>query len=329
MNVEGLSLDHMRAALAVATAGSFSAAARILHRKQSAVSYAVAKLERQLGIALFDRSDGLRPIPTPVGMALLRQIEAVVRSAEDIRNRARAAAKGLETEIFLTIDSFYPASELTALLDGFAEKFPTVPLRIEIESMGGVQKSVAEGKCIFGIAGSLPNLPAGMIGDAVTRISRIPVVAARHPLAAGNAECIQLPAGLLLDFVQIVVTDRSGTTAGRDFAVYTGRTWRVSELSLKRDLILAGLGWGYMPEHLISDDLASGRLCILQVEGLRQRNNVSLMAIRLRDSLLGPAAEWIWSRLVPDRPIQRKSNVGVVAPTRRKSCIVRPGPTRP
>ena len=136
MNVEGLSLDHMRAALAVATAGSFSAAARILHRKQSAVSYAVAKLERQLGIALFDRSDGLRPIPTPVGMALLRQIEAVVRSAEDIRNRARAAAKGLETEIFLTIDLFYPASELTALLDGFAEKFPTVPLRIEIESTG-------------------------------------------------------------------------------------------------------------------------------------------------------------------------------------------------
>jgi DNA-binding transcriptional LysR family regulator len=71
MQISGLSLDQMRAALAVADSGSFSAAARILRRKQSAVSYAVANLERQLGVPLFERSDGHAPTTTEAGRVLL------------------------------------------------------------------------------------------------------------------------------------------------------------------------------------------------------------------------------------------------------------------
>ena len=296
MNIEGLSLDQMRAALTVAESGSFSGAARRLNRKQSTLSYAVATLEGQLGVALFDRTDGQRPKPTEVGRILLLEMEAVVRRADEIKKQAQAANSGLENELGITIDAFYAASDLAALLDGFAERFTTVQLRLTIESMGAVQERVLDGTSVLGISGGYLSLPASLMADAVARVTRIPVVSGRHPLAAKSSA--PLPRGMLLDHVQIVVSDRSKITEGRDFAVYTGRTWRVSDLALKRDLLIAGLGWGYLPEHMIVEDIARGTLRPLHVEGLRERNVVALLAIRRRDRILGPAARWVLSRLV-------------------------------
>jgi DNA-binding transcriptional LysR family regulator len=295
MNIERLSLDQMRVALTVADTGSFSSAARVLNRKQSAISYAVTTLEGQLGLALFDRSDGQPPTPTSVGKVLLREMEAVVRSADEIRKKAQAAASGLETEVTIALDSLYSAAELSEVLKGFSDEFPTVRLSIEVEAMGAVQQSVLEAKCILGVAGSYPHLPAGLVGDAITQVARVPVASPRHPLGVGDRE---LPSRALLDQIQIVLTDRSQVTAGRDFSVYTGKTWRVSEQMIKRDLLLAGFGWGYMPEHLIAADVAAGRLRVLQVEGLRNPNTVALLLIRRRDRLLGPAAQWLLSRFL-------------------------------
>ena len=89
MNIDGLSLDQMRAALAVAECGTFSAAARRFNRAQSALSYAVTTLEKQLGVQLFDRTDGLAPRPTQTGRVLLREMEVVVRHADEIKEQAR------------------------------------------------------------------------------------------------------------------------------------------------------------------------------------------------------------------------------------------------
>ena len=298
MNIEGLSLDQMRAALIVAESGSFSAAARRLDRKQSALSYAVATLERQLGVALFDRTDGQRPKPTEVGRLLLLEMEAVVRRAEEIKKQAQAAAKGLESELSIVIEDLYPTTELTRLLSGFAERFPTVQLRLIVEPMGGVHERVLDGKATLGISGGYLSLPTDLIADSVAHITRIPVASPRHPLAAQNSSADPLPRGMLLDHIQIVVADRSKVTEGHDFSVYTGRTWRVSDSTLKRNLLIAGLGWGYLPEQMIAEDLARGTLRPLRVEGLRDKNTVAMLVVRRRDRVLGPSARWILSRLV-------------------------------
>src|SRR5690242_15592168 len=131
MLVSGLSLDQMRAALKVAETGSFSAAARRMRRKQSTVSYAVATLERQLGVLLFERSDGHAPTTTDIGRLLLGEMEAVVRRSEEIKQQAKAAASGVENELAIVIDSLYPVRTFVEFLAGFAEKFPTVSLRID------------------------------------------------------------------------------------------------------------------------------------------------------------------------------------------------------
>ncbi|MGC7974414.1 LysR family transcriptional regulator, partial [Salmonella enterica] len=77
MNIERLSLDQLRDFVQVADSGSFLAAARKLSRAQSAVSYAIATLEDQLGVLLFDRS-GYRPQLTSPGVALLADARQVL-----------------------------------------------------------------------------------------------------------------------------------------------------------------------------------------------------------------------------------------------------------
>jgi DNA-binding transcriptional LysR family regulator len=298
MQISGLSLDQMRAALAVAETGSFSAAARRLNRKQSAVSFAVASLERQLGVSLFARANGQAPATTEVGQLLLVEMEAVVRRSDEIKHQAKAVAAGLENELAIVIDSLYPVRTFAARLDGFAKLFPTVALRVDIESMGAVQKGILDDRYPLGIAGSLPHLPPGLIGDAIGEVVRIPVASPRHPLAATTGGGGPMPSRMLLDHIQILVSDRSELTRGRDFVVYTGRTWRVSDLSTKHELLLAGLGWGYMPEHLVVQDLASGALCEVRVEGLRERNSVAMLAMRRRDRVLGPAGRWVLAQLM-------------------------------
>jgi DNA-binding transcriptional LysR family regulator len=312
VNIESLSIDQMRAALAVAELGSFSDAARRFNRAQSAVSYAVSMLEHQLGVALFNRSDGAKPKPTATGRVLLREMEALVRQADEIKKQARDIGKGLEHELGLTIDSLFPISSLADVLGVFAREFPTVKLRLNIEAMGAVQKEVLEGRSTLGIIGSLLHLPPSLIGDALRPINRLPVTATNHPLAKGSA-AKRLPHRILLDHIQILQSDRSELTEGRDFMTYTGRTWRVSDLATKHAFLKAGLGWGYMPEHDIVLDIAERVLSRVWIEGLRDRNAVPLVVVRRRDRVLGPAAQWMLMKLMetfkPKVPTKRKRSV--------------------
>ncbi|MQB27834.1 LysR family transcriptional regulator (plasmid) [Agrobacterium radiobacter] len=83
--MDAFTLDQFRIFIAVVEAGSFSAAARRLNRAKSAVTYAVQKLEDQVGTNLFDRS-AYRPTLSEAGHILLpkaqRVLDDVARSAK-------------------------------------------------------------------------------------------------------------------------------------------------------------------------------------------------------------------------------------------------------
>src|SRR5579862_8388002 len=97
-SADALTLDQLRLFLAVVDAGGFSAAARSLGRAQSAVSYGVANLERQLGISLFDRS-GRKPALTQAGVELAAEARAVCVQVDHLRARAHGIAQGVEPRL--------------------------------------------------------------------------------------------------------------------------------------------------------------------------------------------------------------------------------------
>jgi DNA-binding transcriptional LysR family regulator len=98
-----------------------------------------------------------------------------------------------------------------------------------------------------------------------------------------------------------VLTDRSALTGGRDYGVLSGRTWRLADLGAKQSMLLAGLGWGNMPAHLVAEDIARGRLKVIQpVEFDPRVAQLVMCGAYVADRRLGPAGQWMIHHLSGD-----------------------------
>jgi len=290
--LDALTLDQLRLFVCVAREGSFSAAARRLHRAQSAVSYGVARLERLLGVRLFDRS-GRRPALTEAGRAFLADAHQVLDAVRRLHARAAGLAEGLEPEVRLAVDAICPMELLVELGRAFQERFPTVALHIRTEVLGAVPSLVLDGTCRIGIAGTVePDVP-GLERRFLTGIPMAPVAAATHPLAALDGP---VPSARLRAHVKVVIAERTEAADGRDRSTASGTTWRVADTATKLGLIRAELGWGFLPLDAIRDDLERGALVRLELEG-EAPMRPSLYAITRSDAPPGPAGQWLLRRL--------------------------------
>ena len=292
--MDPLTFDQVRVFLAVADQGSFSAAARHLRRAQSAVSYAIANLERQLRVPLFDRSLR-RPALTEAGRALLDDARRVAQDADGMTARALGLARGLEAEMTLVVDAMYPLPRIVDALARLRAEFPSVPPRLYVESLGSVPKLVIDGVCALGVTGWLPAGDHGLVAQALGSIKMVCVCAPAHPLARRRGP---IPSEALRDHVQLVLTDRSPLTAGRDLFVLSTRTWRLADLGAKHAMLLSGLGWGNMPRHIVADDLAAERLvAICPAEQTPRAGDgffdLPVKLVRRANRALGPATQWI------------------------------------
>jgi len=282
------SLDHVRVFLAVAEEGSFGAAARKLGRAVSVVSYAIAQLEAQLSVTLFAREGSRRPELTETGRALLAEAMAISGDVDALLAKVRSLRQGLEAELSLAVDVMVPVHMLATLLGDFQAMFPSVPLRLHVEALGAVAALVVDGRATLAIAGpDIVDLP-GIEREIVGQVDMVPVAAPEHPLARAG----KIAPGEARKHLQLVLTDRSPLTDGRDFAVVSPRTWRIADLGAKHALLREGTGWGAMPRHAIADDLAAGRLVELHLpESTTMR--YALIAMWRRDQPPGPAAVWV------------------------------------
>lgn len=287
-----VTLDQLRTFIAVVDEGSFSAAARKLRRVQSAVSHAMATLEAQLGVKVWDRSTKIATL-TEEGRALLAAARRVSADADALARIAAGLRGGLEPMVSLCIDTIFPTPALVALCREFAAAFPTVELRLHVETMRAVAERVLDGTCHLGVGGPLA-IVAGLERYHLAMVRMIPVAAPGHPLATAPSK---LSHEQLDEHVQIVLSER-GAGSTPDQGVLSSKTWRIADLELKKALLLAGLGWGNLPEHLIRSEIHDGRLVALKVEGWGPENNqLSLAAIHRPGLALGPATRWLLTRV--------------------------------
>lgn len=284
--------DQLTVFLAVVEAGSFAGAARRLNRANSVVSYAIANLEAQLGLELFDRAAAKTPALTEAGRVVLAQARVIAGDVASLRAQAKGLIQGLEAEINLVLDVMLPTARVVDALRAFREAFPTVTLRLYVEGLGAVTEMVLDRRATIGIAGPLDVVNGG---DALETIAvgstlLIPVAAPDHPLAQGRN-----PPGAARGHTQLVLTDRSRLTEGRDFAVGSVHTWRLADLGAKHLLLKEGFGWGNMPEPMVREDLAVGRLKRLDMPDLNDAV-YALHAIYRGDSPPGPATAFLIER---------------------------------
>src|SRR5437867_6410906 len=210
--LDAMSMDQLRTFIAAVDEGSFSAAGRKLRRAQSVVSQTLANLEEQVGFALFDRT-GRYPQLTEAGRALLADARAAADSMDAFKAKARTLAEGLEPELSVAIDVMYPTAALTDAVRAFHEAFPGTPLRLYVEALGAVIQPVLDGRCRIGVIGSLPEVPGSCESEYLLNVPAITVVAPTHALASMGRT---IPRSIAARHVQLVLTDRSNLTEGRN-----------------------------------------------------------------------------------------------------------------
>jgi DNA-binding transcriptional LysR family regulator len=297
--LDGISLDQLRVFIAAADEGSFSAGGRRLRRAQSVVSQTLANLEAQLGVKLFDRSSR-SPVLTSQGAALLAEARAVVSRMDVFKARAKGLSDGLEPELSVVVDVMFPLERLTGAVAAFQTKFPTTPLRLYVEALGAVLQPVMEGRCAFGVMGSLPTAPTPLLTrERLLLVKLLFVASPAHPLALLKDP---IPARVLAQHRQLVLTDRSELSKGRELGVFAANTWRLADLGAKHAFLRAGLGWGGMPAHVVETDLASGSLMKIEPEDFPKATRVMAMSAVFRtDTPPGPAGRWLIERLKSKR----------------------------
>ena len=287
-------LDQLKVMLTVVDVGSFAAAARKLNRATSVVSYTIANLESQLGVALFDRESTRKPQLTDAGRTVLAEARTVSNGVDELRAKVKGLLQGLEAEVHLVLDVMLPTERVADALTAFRAEFPTVALRLHVETLGAVTQLVLDRIATVGVSGPLPGLAdiTGIERIGIGDVRLVPVASPAHPLAGPGKR----KPGEVRDHIQLVLTDRSSLTKSTDFAVVSPRTWRLADLGSKHMLLKAGIGWGNMPKPMVQEDLDSGRLIELDLPDAKS-GAYRFDAIYRTDAPPGPAAAWLIARL--------------------------------
>lgn len=289
-----LTLDQIQVFLAVVDEGSFTKAATRLNRARSAVTYAIQKLEAQIGLPLFDRV-AYRPTLTEAGHTLLGRARRIADESDAFQQSARSLASGLEAELTIVMDSMFPVPPIVETLRAFTMTFPTVQPRVYVQPLGAAAELVLDGTCVIGLLPLIFSDRAAFKSFPLLTIDLVPVVSPDHPLAAIEGV---IETHVLQQHVQLVLTDRSALTAGRDYGVLSARTWRLADLRAKQSMLLAGLGWGNMPFHMVEDDIERGRLKVIRPADFDPRVARLVMGCAyLTGDRLGPGARWLVERL--------------------------------
>jgi DNA-binding transcriptional LysR family regulator len=286
--IDPMTLDQLRVLVAVADSGSFSAAARSLGRVQSAVSQSINALETTLGLLLFDRS-GKTPQLTDGGRALVADARALIVGARVLRARAQSMADDVEPELALAVDPMFPIPLLMESLKALRTEFPLLPATVFTETLGGAEQRLREGAARLAIYPIANTSPSDFSAEFMTRIALTPVVATGHPLAALLEP---LSPETVEPHVQLVLTDRTPLTQNVFGGIVSRHIWRFADLSTRLDFLLAGFGWCNMPDHMVAEPIAAGRLKKLEIAG-RHEVSLPVYVVHERGRAPGRAGRWL------------------------------------
>jgi DNA-binding transcriptional LysR family regulator len=276
------SLDQWAALALVVDRGGFAQAAAALHKSQSAVSYGISRLQEALDLPLLV-IQGRKAVLTEHGQALLKRARPLLRDLDTLEELARALKQGWEPELKLMVDAAFPRERLLAIVGELQSLCPHTSLQVSDAVLSGAEEAITLRLADVVVT---TRLPADALGELLTHVTFIAVAAPRHPLFRHER-----PLGLddLVREVQVVVRD-SGVSRPRDDG-WLGAERRCTVNSLEASLatVKAGLGYAWLPEHMVSEPLQLGLLreLPLTMGGTRA---VPLNLVLVRPETAGPAA---------------------------------------
>ncbi len=289
--------DQLIALEAIISTGTFRGAAERLNKSQSAISHAIRQLEEELDIALLSR-ETYRPSLTPAGEVFFREALRVLQQMRGLRATAARLRAEEEPEIRLAVSATMDLDPLLPALAEIGLEHPATHIRLAMEMMGGPLARLMEGSADLALA-SIAGVPLDEVeAEPIGEVTIRPVASPKLGLPSGNRA---FSVSDMQGQIQVVTAGTGGVDhdQSRDL-LPGGRKWTVSGLEAKKKVLMAGLGWGGLPDHMTVAERRSGKLRELNVEGFAPRNTV-LFKIRRRDQPPGVVASALWDRLASHR----------------------------
>ncbi|MGF1721945.1 LysR family transcriptional regulator [Vibrio kyushuensis] len=285
--------EQLKAFIAVVEQGSFRKAAKAIFKTQAAVSSSVKNLEEQYGVTLFNR-DEYRPTLTQAGEAFFHHAKLTMGHFNQLDNIGKQLSMGIEPKFTIVVSIAFHLPPLLTKLKPIIDSFPSTQFKIYTESLNGVVERIdrEEADLAFG-----PEIGLNIEHERLPVAKAVMInVAAPDYFPSALNDVISLRDVAQHD--QIVTRDSAQYKNKASFHTTDDRAaWSVNDFTTKKDLILAGLGWGGLPEYLIKDDIAQGCLIPINVEGIPTRSSGDLHMFRNRNHQKGPVATKIWSEL--------------------------------
>lgn len=254
-----LTPDALAMLQTIADTGSFAAAARALGMVPSALTYRVRQMEDALDVLLFDRSSR-QAVATPAGLELLREGERLLQEIDAVANRVKRVATGWEPQFTIAVDSIIAKTTVLELVEHFLADTPPTRIRLRDETLSGTLEALTSGQAdlALGVADLTQN--TGLHSQPLGDVPFVFAVAPHHPLA-GAAE--PLCDEELRQHRVVAVADTVSRGRGMSIGLLGGQdVLTVATMHDKLDAQVRGLGCGFLPESMIVDHLATGRLVV-------------------------------------------------------------------
>jgi DNA-binding transcriptional LysR family regulator len=276
-----ISLEQWRSLLAVVDAGGYAQAAGVLHKSQSSVTYAVQKIEAQLGVKAFEVI-GRKAHLTPTGEVLYRRAKALLEEAVALEGAAGSLAAGWEPELRLAVEIIFPTWLLLQCFARFADEQPQMRIELYETVLSGTEEALLQRRVDLAICS---RVPPGFAGDPLMRLRFIAAAHPDHPLHQLGRDLTMQD---LRQHRHLIIRDtgsqrRSGSWLGAE------QSWTVSHKATSIHAAGLGLGFAWYAEEWVRGDLARGVLKQLALREGGERWGTLYLVFADRD-YAGPGA---------------------------------------
>jgi DNA-binding transcriptional LysR family regulator len=280
-------LDHLKMFVSATETGSFSAAGRALGKGQSAISVGIANLETDLGFELFDRTTR-KPSLTREGKRMLTFARAVIRQVENLDTAAQGLFEGEETRLRIALDDALFLPTLSRLLQEFGNKFPATQVEFFSNVSTDIPDIIASGSADIGLMFSGLKVQKGIEQIFIGNLPFVSVSSPNYPLR----KLTTIGANDLLPHRQLLLRSTKGGALSQ-FPPLSTEIWYATSFHAIRELVCQGIGWAYLPDHLVTDAVSSGRLKKLKLRFEHKRWSPPVECVTPKNVHMGPALSWL------------------------------------
>ena len=276
------SVDALLMFIESANLGSFSAAARKLDKQQSTVSEAIANLEIDLGVTLFDRSTR-KPTLTEHGHALLAHAQQMLDANDRLSRAAQRLSGGLEAQLSFALSDTYQSDVFEKSLSQLEQRYPDLRLECLIAEDEDAVDLVQSGRVQMALVAAQTSYPPDIGFETIADQSEIGLyVSTRHPLA----RAAQVTGDMLREAREL----RLNTYRDEAKPPRSGFHWSSSSYLILLEMTELGFGWAELPRWIVKR-FGAADLKQLQVNGWPK--NIQVHLIWSRERGLGQAGSWL------------------------------------